>query len=117
MIVLPWRLEPNDRPEEEEDGGAHSRWSVPDEEQAPPDTVAVVITVESRVRVTFDGSDPATHGLLLRQGEHVLPIAGGRMLKAANAGDTPAMISILWLRYREEEPEGGGGGGLAKKKR
>jgi hypothetical protein len=113
MIVLPWRLEPNDRPEEE-DGSAHSRWDVPDEEEAPPDTVAVVITVESRVRVTFDGSDPAARGLLLRQGEHVLPIAGGRMLRAANAGDNPAMISILWLRYRPDEPEGGG---LAKEKR
>jgi hypothetical protein len=105
MIVLPWRLEPNPGPDE--DGSAHRRWSVPDEEEAPPDTVAVLITVESRVRVTVDGSDPA-RGLLLRQGEHVLPIAGGRMLRVVNADDGPAMVSILWLRYRSS----GGGGSL-----
>jgi hypothetical protein len=104
MIVLPWSLEPNDRPR---GGGAQSRWQLPDEAVAPPDTVAVLITVESSVRVTVDNSDPKKHGILLREGEHVLPIAGGRRLKAVSASDAPAMISILWLRYRDSA--GGGG--------
>jgi hypothetical protein len=95
MIVIAFSLEPNDA-----DGGAHNRWDVPDEETAPEGTVAVVISVESRVRITTDGSDPAQRGLLLREGTHVIPIAGGKTLRASTANG-PASISILWLRLRE----------------
>jgi hypothetical protein len=105
MIVIAASLQPNDS-----EGESQSRLQLPiDDAVAPDGTVAVVLTVESPVYVTLDGSDPNVNGLLLPAGAHQLPIAGGRTLRV-NDGEG-GWVSLLWLRPRPS------GGQSAKKKR
>jgi hypothetical protein len=89
MIVIAASLEPNDD---------QFRAQLPVESlTAPPDTVAVVLGVETPVYVTLDGSEPNENGLLLPPGVHQLPISSGGLLRVS---DGTGWVSVLWLKFR-----------------
>jgi hypothetical protein len=49
--------------------------------------------------VSLDGQDPApSHGLLVVQGTHFLPLS--RDIRFVSAGDGPATVSVMWVRTK-----------------
>ena len=68
--------------------------------EAPVDASGCFLSPENRaVRVSLDGQDPSeTHGLLLQQGTHFLPL--GRSVRFVSGGGGPATVSALWVRTK-----------------
>jgi hypothetical protein len=100
MVVVPWRLQANDDSErgpvehaDVSDGTTHTF-------DAPPETVACVIVVESSVLFAYGREPkPQSGGMPLHAGEHQFPITGGASFTVGvRAGAPPARVTVLWLR-------------------
>jgi hypothetical protein len=68
--------------------------------EAPQDAAGCYLSPENQaVRASFDGKDPSSsHGLLLPQGTHFLPL--GRDVRFVSGGEGPATVSALWVRTK-----------------
>lgn len=67
----------------------------------PEDASGCLVSVESPpVRMTFDGENPTpSHGILLRPGEHFLPLA--REIRFVSMHEERrATVSVLWVRVK-----------------
>jgi hypothetical protein len=68
--------------------------------EAPPNAAGCYLSPENQaVRVSLDGQDPSpSHGLLVVQGTHFLPLS--RDIRFVSAGDGPATVSVMWVRTK-----------------
>jgi hypothetical protein len=100
MVIMYGRLEYDVHHERGHDVATSSG---PDDVQtleAPQDAAGCFVSAENMaVRVSFDREDPsASHGLLIAQGTHFLPL--GRDLRFISAGEGSATVSVLWVRTK-----------------